>query len=310
MGRIAFVFPGQSSQYVGMGKDLYEHVPAAKEVFDHACSVTGKDIRSICFDGPTEVLNETMNTQPCILTTSYAALLALREQGIRPDAIAGFSMGEFTAMVAAGIMDFDDALKILEVRARAMQEAVPLGAGAMVAVKSDRAQRAVEICESITEGYAAVSNISSPTTILFAGETPAMQILQERLTAEGIKNRVAAVSVPAHCALMAPACKPVEEVLAATPMQSPEVDFYMCADAQKESDVAKIREKEVMQLCSAAQCEGIIRNMIKDGVDTVIEIGPKKIYARYAKEIDPEIRILNVEDMASLQATVEALKGN
>ncbi len=308
MGRSAFIFPGQSSQYVGMGKELYEKIPVVREVFDHACEVTGKDIRSICFEGPPEVLNETMNTQPCILTMSYAAFLALKAYGLAPDAIAGFSMGEFSAMVAAGIVSFDDALALLKVRAKAMQEAVPLGEGAMVAVKSDRAQRAVEICGQITEGYAALSNISSPTTLLFAGEKKAMNILQERLTAEGIKNRIVAVSVPAHCRLMDPAREPLEKALAKTAMHAPQTDFYMCADAQKESDVDKIREKEVMQLYMAAQCEGIIRNMIKDGVDTFVEVGPKNIYARYAKEIDPSVRILNVEDMATLEATVKALQ--
>ncbi len=291
-----------------MGKELYAHIPAAREVFDHACEVTGKDIRRICFEGPLDVLNETMNTQPCILTMSYAALQALEGYGIRPDAIAGFSMGEFSAMVAAGIVSFDDGLALLKVRAKAMQDAVPLGEGAMVAVRSDRAQRAVEICGEITEGYAALSNISSPTNLLFAGEKKAMDVLQERLSAEGIKNRVIAVSVPSHCRLMDPAREPLARALADTQMFPPKADFYMCADAQKEEDVDRIREKEVLQLCTTVQCEGIIRNMIEDGVDTFVEIGPKNVYARYAKEIDPSIRILNVEDMASLQATVEALK--
>ncbi len=309
MRKIGFIFPSQSTQYVGMGKELYENIPVCREVFDRANEVTGVDIKGICFDGPLEKLNETVNTQPCILTMSYAAFLALREHGIEPEAVAGFSLGEFSAMVAGGIMSFEDTLGVLKVRANAMQSAVPLGVGTMIGVKSEKAQRAIEICNEITEGYTALANANSPTNLLFSGETPAMEVFSRRLTEEGIKNRIIAVSVPSHCDLMIPARKPLIEALAAVDMKVPQVDFYMCADAEKESDVEKIREKEVTQMCTTVQCEGIIRNMLRDGVNVFVELGPKNAYSRYVREIAPEdTLVLNVEDMATLKAAVELLK--
>ena len=309
MKKIAFIFPSQSTQYVGMGKDLYDNIPVCREVFDRANEVTGVDIRSICFDGPLETLNETVNTQPCILTMSYAAFLALQEYDIRPAAVAGFSLGEFSAMVAGGIMRFEDALKVLKVRANAMQAAVPLGVGTMIGVKSEKAARAIEICNEITEGYTALANANSPTNLLFSGETPAMKVFSERLTEEGIKNRIVAVSVPSHCDLMNPAREPLTNALAATEMKSPEVDFYMCADAEKETDVEKIREKEVRQMCTTVQCEGIIRNMLRDGVNVFIELGPKNAYSKYVTEVAPEdTLVLHVEDTATLKETLDALK--
>ena len=309
MRKIGFIFPSQSTQYVGMGKDLYENIDICRQVFDRANEVTGVDIKGICFDGPLATLNETVNTQPCILTTSYAAFLALSEYGIKPDAVAGFSLGEFSAMVAGGIMSFEDALRVLKVRANAMQTAVPLGVGTMVGVKSEKAARAIEICNEITEGYTALANANSPTNLLFSGETPAMKIFSERLSAEGIKNRIIAVSVPSHCDLMNPARQPLTDALLAADMKSPEVDFYMCADAEKETDVALIREKEVTQMCTTVQCEGIIRNMLRDGVNVFIELGPKDAYSRYVREVAPEgTLIMHVEDTATLKAVVEALK--
>ena len=309
MKKIGFIFPSQSTQYVGMGKDLYDNIPICREVFDRANEVTGVDIKGICFDGPLETLNETVNTQPCILTTSYAAFLALQEYGIHPSAVAGFSLGEFSAMVASGIMRFEDALKVLKVRANAMQTAVPLGVGTMIGVKSEKAARAIEICNEITEGYTALANANSPTNLLFSGETPAMKVFSERLTEEGIKNRIVAVSVPSHCDLMKPAREPLTNALAATEMKSPDVDFYMCANAEKETDVEKIREKEVRQMCTTVQCEGIIRNMLRDGVNVFIELGPKNAYSKYVIEVAPEnTLVLHVEDTATLKETVDALK--
>lgn len=309
MKKIGFIFPSQSTQYVGMGKELYETIPVCRAVFDRANEVTGVDIKGICFDGPLEKLNETVNTQPCILTMSYAAFLALGEYGIRPAAVAGFSLGEFSAMVAGGVMSFEDALRVLKVRANAMQSAVPLGVGTMIGVKSEKAARAIEICGEITEGYTALANANSPTNLLFSGETPAMKVFSERLSAEGIKNRIVAVSVPSHCDLMKPARQPLTDALASVEMQSPAVDFYMCADAERETDVEKIREKEVTQMCTTVQCEGIIRNMLRDGVNTFVELGPKNAYSKYVCEIAPEgTLILNVEDAETLKAAVEALK--
>ena len=307
MGKVSFLFTGQSSQYVGMGKSLYEGLPICRELFDRADEIMERSVRDICFAGPAETLNMTENTQPCILTTEYAAYAALTEQGIRPDAMAGFSLGEYGALAAAGVFSFEDSLKIIKIRAKAMQEAVPVGQGAMVAVMGDDAERAVAISEE-TEGYVVVSNRNSPSRLIFAGEIKATEAFQKRLDAEGIRNKVIPVSIPSHCRLMAPAQKALDAAFAATKLSSPGVDFYMNATGDKESAVENIRENMVNQLCVAVQCEKILRNMVRDGVDTFVELGPKTMYSKFAGEIAPAARLLHVEDMESLQETVRALR--
>lgn len=305
MGKIGFLFTGQSSQYVGMGKSLYEGAAVCRALFDRADAVMEKEIAQICFEGPKETLNMTENTQPCILTTEYAAYAALTEAGIKPDAMAGFSLGEYGALAAAGVFSFEDALRIIKIRAKAMQEAVPVGMGAMVAVMGD-ANRAIEISQEI-EGYIAVSNRNSPTKLIFAGEIAATKAFQERLNAEGMKNTVIPVSIPSHCKLMGPAQAALDGAFSAAKLTPPRVDFYMNTDGEKENDVKKMQEKMVLQLCVAVQCEQIIRNMLRDGVDTFVELGPSKMYSKFVQEIAPEATLLNVEDMESLNATVQAL---
>lgn len=307
MGKIAFIFTGQSSQYVGMGKSLYEGSETCRALFDRADEVMGREISGICFEGPQETLNLTENTQPCILTVEYAAYAALTEAGIRPDAIAGFSLGEYGALAAAGVFSFEDALGIIKIRAKAMQEAVPVGQGAMVAVLGD-AERAAAISREV-EGYLAVSNRNSPTKLIFAGEIGAVKDFQERLREAGMKNTVIPVSIPSHCKLMEPAQKALGGAFDAVKLSPPQVAFYMNADGEKEQDVGQIREKMVRQLCVAVQCEQIIRNMLRDGVDTFVELGPNTMYSKFVRETAPEVRLLHVEDMESLEATVRALGG-
>lgn len=305
MNKTAFLFTGQSSQYVGMGKSLYESVEVCRTCFDHADDIMGRNISTICFEGPDERLNMTENTQPCILTTEYAAFAALSARGARPDAIAGFSLGEYGALAAAGVLSFEDVLGIIKIRAKAMQEAVPVGKGAMVAVMGP-AERAIALSEQV-EGYLAVSNRNAPAKLIFAGEIAATRAFQKLLDAEKIKNTVIPVSIPSHCALMEPAQRALDEAFSAVELSAPRVNFYMNTDGEKENDPAEIQKKMVLQLCVAVQCEQIIRNMLRDGVDTFVELGPKTMYSNFVREIAPDARLLHVEDQASLEETAAAL---
>ena len=305
MKKLAFLFTGQSSQYVGMGKSLYEERAVCRALYDQADAVMGRSVSALCFDGPREELDLTENTQPCILTTEYAAYAALAERGVQPDAMAGFSLGEYGALAAAGVLTFEEALGVIKVRAKAMQEAVPAGRGAMVAVLGPAA-RAEELSREV-DGYLAVSNRNAPTRLIFAGEISATRAFQALLDAEGIKNQVIPVSIPSHCALMQPAQAALDEAFSALRLHAPRVDFYMNTDGEKETDPRRIQEKMVRQLCVAVQCEQIVRNLLRDGVDTFVELGPKTMYSAFVREIAPQATLLHVEDQASLEETAAAL---
>lgn len=305
--KIGFIFPSQSTQYVGMGKELYEKFQVVRDTFDIADKFYGgNQVSKIALEGPAELLNHTEWAQPCILTLSVAVMNLLKEYGVTPEAVGGFSLGEFSAITAAGILSFEDALKVIKVRAKAMQDAVPLGVGKMIAVLSNNMKRVDELAASV-KGFATIANANSPTNALYAGLAYSMDEFHEKLDAEGIKNKVITVSVPSHCKLMLPAIPALTDVMFDCKIHDPKVPQYSGFDGRPTIDGMDSIRKSIGQTFNPVWCERIIRNMRADGIDTFIEVGPNKTYSKYVKEIAPDALSLHVDDLASLEETLKAL---
>ena len=299
--KIAFVFPGQGSQYVGMGKDIYEHYPVAKEVFQQASDALGYDVADLCFNGPVEELNRTFRTQPCILTVSSALNSVLKEKDIQPSVVAGHSLGEYSALVAAEVLSFKDAVKLTEKRGRFMQEAVPEGKGLMAAILGLDRKKVDEICNSLTTGYAAAANYNCPGQIVIAGEKTAVEEAIEVCKSAGAKRAIAlAVSVPSHCKLMTGASERLGELLGTIELKDPFIPLVNNADAKFLKTAEEIKPSLIRQLNSPLLWEDSIKAIYASGIDTFIEVGPGKVLTGLIKRIVPEAMILNFEDTKTL----------
>ena len=306
--KIAFVFPGQGSQYVGMGKDIYENFETAKQTFNEASEALGYDVASLCFNGPAEELNRTYRTQPCILTVSAAISRVLSEKGVTPSVVAGHSLGEYSALVAAGGISFQDAVRLTEQRGRFMQEAVPEGKGLMAAILGLEREKVDAICSSLQSGYAAAANYNCPGQIVIAGEKNAVEEAMERCRNAGAKRAVAlAVSVPSHCRLMSAASERLSALLDTIHLKKPVIPLVNNADAAFLHDVDAIKASLVRQLSSPLLWEDSIKTMAASGVDVFIEAGPGKVLAGLIKRIVPEKKVMNVEDTKSLEAALSSL---
>jgi [acyl-carrier-protein] S-malonyltransferase len=306
--KIAFVFPGQGSQHVGMGKEIYEKFPEAQEIFTTASDALGYDVTDLSFNGPVEELNKTFRTQPCILTTSIAIYRALLSKGIKPEVVAGHSLGEYSALVAAGVLSFADGVRLTEKRGQFMQEAVPEGKGLMAAILGLERNKVNEICSSLQTGYAAPANYNCPGQIVIAGEKIAVEEAIKLCKDAGAKRAVAlSVSVPSHCKLMYDASQRLAGILDEIEFKKPAVPVVNNADALFLQSVEEIKSSLIRQLNSPLLWEDSVKAMAGSGINTFVEVGPGKILSGLIKRIVPEARILNVEDIKSLEHTISAL---
>ncbi len=306
--KVAFLFPGQGSQSVGMGKDLWENFSEVKSLYEEASSVLGYDLAELSFRGPAEELDKTFRTQPAIVTASIAAFRVLVGRGIVPSAVAGHSLGEYSAITAAGVISFSDAVKLTEKRGVFMQEAVAEGEGLMAAVMGLDRDKLKEICSSVQSGYVQPANYNCPGQIVIAGQKRAVEDAMKLAKAAGAKRAIPlAVSAPSHCALMGEASKKLADLLERLEFKDTSIPIVNNADAAVLTGADDIKTSLVKQLISPLMWEDSIRKIVEIGIDTFVEAGPGKVLSGLVKRIEPSVKILNVEDSDSLEKALSGL---
>lgn len=308
---LAFIFPGQGSQSPGMGRALAESFPAARAVFEEADDALGFKLSALCFNGPAEELQLTENTQPALLAASVAALRALESEGVpRPDFVAGHSLGEYSALVAAGALGLRDAARAVRRRGRYMQEAVPVGAGAMAAVLGADLETVLAVCDEARTGdeVCSAANINSPGQIVIAGSAAAVEralpVLKERGAKRAIRLKV---SAPFHCALMLPAQERLAADLGEIEFADLAAPLVTNVDAAVITEGSEARESLVRQVSQPVRWRESVELLARAGVETFVEVGPGKVLSGLVRQTAPESRCLNVEDAAGLRAALDAL---
>lgn len=309
MGKTAFLFAGQGAQAVGMGKELAEHFAAAEQVFEEASDALGFDVKDMIWNGDSETLMITENTQPTIVTMSTAALRVLEEKGIKPDVVAGLSLGEYTAHIASGSLHFDDAVRLVRKRGKYMQEEVPVGVGAMAAIIALTNEQVVACCkEASAYGICEPANFNCPGQVSVSGEAAAIDKCCEIAKEMGAKRAVKlAVSGPFHCSMLAGAGEKLGKELENVTVYDMNIPVITNVTADYVKNKDDIKDLLKKQVSSSVRWEDGIRRMIADGVDTFIEVGPGKTLSGFMRKIDKEMKVFNVEDLASLEKTLAGL---
>jgi [acyl-carrier-protein] S-malonyltransferase len=307
---IAFVFPGQGAQKVGMGKSLAENSPVCREVFAEADSALGESLSTLCFEGPAETLLLTENTQPAILAMSAAVLRLVESRGVRASFAAGHSLGEYAAHVAAGTLSFADALRTVRRRGRYMQEAVPVGEGAMAAILGLDADKVSIACaETMTALLGRVvspANFNAPGQVVIAGHADAVATASERAKELGAKRAIPlAVSAPFHCALMKPAEDRLAPELRALATSDPTIPVVANVDAEPKRDAGAAIAALIRQVSSPVRWEQVVTRLIAEGANTFVELGPGSVLAGLIKKIDRSVKTISVEDETGLEALMQ-----
>jgi [acyl-carrier-protein] S-malonyltransferase len=303
MKSIAFIFPGQGSQYVGMGKGLYENFSVAKQIFEEADDALRQSISGLCFKGPEEALKLTENTQPAVLTTSIAALKVLQaEKGLIPSFTAGHSLGEYSALVASEALTFSEAVKIVRLRGKFMQEAVPVGEGAMAAVLGMEREQVEKVCEEVSSAEVlTTANFNCPGQIVIAGHAKAVERAIERIKQEGKKAVLLPVSAPFHSPLMKPAGERLEKALEEVSVTDLKIPVVTNVEAEVNTSKDRVKGLLVSQVSSPVRWEESMRKMIEKGIEQVLEIGPGKVLSGLMKRIDNRIETGTLEDLQTLK---------
>ena len=306
--KIAFIFPGQGAQYVGMGKDLCDNYESAKQIYNSADNILGKSISTLCFEGPEDSLKQTVNTQPCIVTTSIAAYETLKsELNIVPDYVAGHSLGEYCAMYAAKVMDLETTLNAIQKRADLMSQTK---GGTMAAVlNADEEIIKAGIAEGLKYGYVDVANYNSPVQVVITGDENAVKIAGDYILEKGAKRVVPlAVSGAFHSKYMENAAKEFEKFVAGLDLADASIPVITNVDAQETIEKEAFKKKMPEQIHSSVYWTQTIQKMVSDGIEIFVEIGPGKVLAGLNKKIAPEAKVFNIFDKESLENTIRSLR--
>ncbi|WP_054940415.1 ACP S-malonyltransferase [Paenibacillus ihuae] len=307
MGKIAFVFPGQGAQAVGMGKDVYDALPQSRAVFEKGDEVLGFPLSQLVFEGPDSELKQTVNTQPALVTTSVAYLEALSGKGLSPDYVAGHSLGEYSALVAANVLSYEDAVKLVPLRGRFMEEAVPGGQGAMAAVLGAEREALAELCRSISAEGSTVelANVNCPGQIVVSGSQAGVDAVVQRVKEAGGKRAIPLeVSGLFHSSMMKEAAERLAAELKSITFNAPSVPVIVNVTASPVTDPEEIRELLVRQVFSPVLWQDSVEWLIAAGVDTFVEIGSGSVLAGLIRKIDKNVKVININSLESLETAL------